>query len=158
MAKKKIKEEDEKYQVVDLSLKVEKMPIHQNEQPMERRLKQDGTTELYPPDPYYSVRMNGFDDVYLGYVIQARQYVKDIYGNWGKSKKWEVVGYLLQPSFRVYWLKRSQWLSDQVGQLVLDVQNFEAVMTERIKHHHEEVAAKMKAWKEEQDAKKAAKQ
>ena len=157
MAKKKIKEEDEKYQVVDLSLKVEKMPIHQNEQPMERRLKQDGTTELYPPDQFYSVRMNGFNDVYLGYVIQARQYVKDIYGNWSKSKKWEVVGYLLQPSFKVHWLKRSQWLSDQVGQLVLDVQNFEAIMTERIKHHNEDVAAKMKAWKEEQDAQKDAK-
>jgi hypothetical protein len=101
--------------------------------------------------------MNGFNDVYLGYVIQARQYVKDVYGNWSKSKKWEVVGYLLQPSFKAHWLKRSQWLSDQVGQLVLDVQNFERIMKERVMHHNEDVAAKMKEWKEEQDAQKAAK-
>lgn len=154
---KKTKEEDEKYQVIDLSLKVEKFPIHQNELPIERRMKEDGATELYPPDQYCAVRMGRYDDQWLGYEIQARQYVKDLYGNWSKGKKWEVAGYLLNPSFRVHWLKRSPWLSDQLGVLITDVQNFERIMKERVMHHNEDVAAKMKAWKEEQDAKKAAK-
>lgn len=154
---KKIKEEDKKYQCVDLSIKVEKFPVHQNELPMERRMKEDGSTEFYPADEYCAVRMGRYDDRYLGYEIQARKYAKDLYGNWSKGKKWETVGYLLNPSFRVHWLYRSPWLSDQLGLLITDVQNFERIMKERVMHHNEDVAARMKAWEEEKNAQKAAK-
>ena len=158
MAKKKIKEEDEKYQVIDLSLKVEKRPVHNNDMPMEQRMKENGAVEFSPPDQFCSCRIGKYDDTWLGYEIQARQYEKDMFGSWAKGKKWTTVGYLLYPRFStVHWLARSPWLSDQLGVLMTDVQDFERIMKERILHHNEDVAAKMKAWKEEQDVQKAAK-
>ena len=134
MAKKKV---EKGYEAHIDCIEVAKFPIHENENPMDQSMQADGTTVFTPSDPYWSVRVKGyFDDGsgVSGYEVQARPYVKDGLYQWTRGKKWETVGYVKPFTFQVYWLKRSQWLSDHLGQLIVDIQNYERVMKERIRN------------------------
>ena len=133
----KRKKIDPKYAVKDDSIKVERFPIHNNETPMVQSISEDGKVEFHPADPFCSVRIKGyFDDGsgYSGYEVMARMYEKDGLFQWVRGKKWDLVGYIKPYTFQVQWLKRSQWLSDQVGVLVKDIQDYESVMKERIRN------------------------
>lgn len=134
MAKKKV---EEGYEAHIDRIEVARFPVHENENPMDQSMQADGTTVFTPSDPYWSVKIKGYYDDgagYSGYEVQARPYVKDGLYQWVRGKKWETVGYVKPFTFQVHWLKRSQWLSDQLGQLVKDIQAYEAVMKERIKN------------------------
>jgi hypothetical protein len=133
MARKKI---DPKFAVKDDSIKVEKFPSHDNETPMNQTMKDDGTIEYTPTDPFCSVKIKGYynDGSISGYEIVAKRYEKRDLVQWEKSKKWELVGYITPFSFHVRWTNQSPWLGTQVGQLVRDIQAYEAVMKERIRN------------------------
>ena len=133
MAKKK--KVEEKFSVKDTSLKVEKFPIHHNETPMESKTGEDGKVVYTPSDPFCGVKIRGyFDDGkgYSGYEVMVQRYEKHDQTQWVRGKKWELAGYVKPFTFQVMWLLRSQWLSDMLGVLVKDIQNYEAVMKERI--------------------------
>ena len=134
MGRKKI---DPKFAVKDTSIKVERFPVHYNDVPMTQSIKDDGTIEYAPSDPFCAVRIRGyFDDGkgYSGYEILGKRYEKDGLYQWIRGKKSETVGYIKPYTFQVQWLCRSQWLADQIGVLVRDIQNYETIMKERIKN------------------------
>ena len=132
MGKKKV---DPKFAVKDDRLKVERFPVHYNETPMAQNIRDDGQVEYLPSDPFCAVKIKGyFDDGsgYSGYEVMAKRYEKEGILQWIKGKKWELVGYVKPFTFQTQWLQRSQWLAEQIGVLVRDIQDYEAVMKERI--------------------------
>lgn len=136
MSKKKV---DERFAVKDDSLKVEKFPVHHNELPW-RTVPTSDSVMLHaiPPDTYCKVKIKGyFDDGsgYSGYEIVACRYVDAGCRQWKKGNKWELIGYIKPRTFKIEWIsmQRSQWISDQIGTLVKDIQAFEDVMKKRIK-------------------------
>ena len=123
------------FAVKDTSLKVEKFPIHHNENKMVATITDDGKTVYNPPDPFCGVRIKGyFDDGkgYSGYEVMAQRYERIDGLQWVRGKKWELAGYVKPFTFQVSWMLRSPWLSDMLGVLIRDIQNYESVMKERI--------------------------
>ena len=132
MGRKKIKPG---YEVVDNRPPPLKFPIHENEAGMESSIGPDGSIVYEPSDPFCSIRVKEFvstDRIYA-WVIEGRRYIKDVNNQWTRGKKWEVVGYISPYTYQMQFLARSNFINENIGPLVRDIQEHERIMKERIK-------------------------